>query len=563
MIAAIVCWFLTTLVFFSFGDIFISLYSKVLKRKESYSFFETFLIGLCVTGTIICISSIWLPSDIKIALALGVISVSYLITVKRKDIVSKGCATIKSLSPLQIILIGSAGLLFMLFFLVPPQFPDIYYYHMQNILWNEQYHVVPGLANLEERFGFNSNLFLLCSAFGLRPLFGEFVFGINALCMAFMMIYIVRQASHRQLFLTALFITVFIPFFMEYKTHIGCSSADLLPNLLIVYLLFTLLTDQQNLRKKSILFWLIPIFCITLKVSTVFICLVSLYLVILLIREKDYKATAFICIIALIVVAPWLVRNVIISGYLIHPYPAVDLFTFDWKLPVEYSIESKRYIESFAISYDAMYNSSDYILDMPLAVKVQKWLGERHPLDICIAGAGLISPLLMLGALFRKKGFVKDYSTLLLVWIIGLMGFLFWLVMAPAVRFGYGFIAIIFSIPVYLLFKDLKNPVRILSANVLLIATIAYFGVLSVRYFLVVKEPYVSYTEILYKPQSIQTRLDKYPVTMEVFNLNNIDFYKPLDGGCYDHALPCSNNYIKNLEMRGKTLQEGFREKKN
>ncbi|MFV0312934.1 MAG: hypothetical protein ACK5KN_14970 [Dysgonomonas sp.] len=47
------------------------------------------------------------------------------------------------------------------------------------------------------------------------------------------------------------------------------------------------------------------------------------------------------------------------------------------------------------------------------------------------------------------------------------------------------------------------------------------------------------------------------------YNLNNISFYKPLDGGCYDHALPCSNNYTKNPEMRGKTLQGGFREKKN
>ncbi|GAB6120931.1 LIC_10190 family membrane protein [Dysgonomonas termitidis] len=563
MIAAILCWFLITLVFFSFGDIFVSLYSKVLKRDEDYSFFETFLIGLCITGTIICITSIWLPSGIKIAATLGVISILYLIAVRRKDIVTKVRTVIKSLSPLQVILIGSAGLLFMLFFLVPPQFPDIYYYHLQNILWNEEYHVVPGLANLEERFGFNSNLFLLCSAFGLRPLTGEFVFGINALCMVFMMAYIIRQAGRQRLFLIVLFIVVFVPFFMEYKTHIGCSSADLLPNLLIVYLLFTLLAGQQNLKKKSILFWLVPIFCITLKVSTVFICLVSLYLLILFIKEKNYKAVAFICISALIVVAPWLVRNVIISGYLIHPYPSVDLFTFDWKLPVEYSIESKRYIESFAISYDAMYNSSDYILDMPLAVKVQKWLGERHPLDICIAGAGLVSPLLMLGALLRKKVLIKEYSVLLLVWVIGLMGFIFWLVMAPAVRFGYGFIAIVFSIPVYLLFKDFRNPVRSLPANVFLVATIAYFGVLSVRYFLVVKEPYVSYAEIFYKPQSIQTRLDKYPVTMEIFKLNNTEFFKPLDGGCYDHVIPCSNNYIKNLEMRGKTLQEGFREKEN
>ncbi|MDR1884147.1 MAG: hypothetical protein LBR26_15410 [Prevotella sp.] len=562
MIAVILCWFLITLVFFSFGDIFINLYSRILKREESYSIFETFLTGLCVTGAIVCITSIRLPSDIKITVALSVVSILYLAVVKRKEIVNKAQAVVKSLSVLQVILVCLAGFLFMLFLLVPPQFPDVYCYHIQNILWNEEYHVVPGLANLEERFGFNSNLFLLCSTFGLRPLFGEFVFGINALCMAFMTAYIIRQASRQRLFLTVLFLAVFVLFFMEYKTHIGCSSSDLLPNLLIVYLLFTLLTDRQNLKRKSILFWLIPVFCITLKVSTVCICLVPLYLLVLLIKEKDRKTAAFVCIAALLVIVPWLVRNVIVSGYLIHPCPWVDLFAFDWKLPAEYAMESKRYIKSFAISYDAMYGLGDHILNMSLAGKVQKWLGERHPLDICIVVAGLISPMLMLASLYRKKGLIKEDPVLATVWFVGLTGFVFWLAMAPAVRFGYGFIAIAFSIPVYFLFKDMKNTRKFLPANVFLIAVTVYFGTLSVRYFLVVKAPGVSCREIFHKPQSIGTRLDKYPVTMEPFRMNGIEFAKPLDGERYGYALPCGNNYIKNPEMRGNTLQEGFRKKK-
>jgi hypothetical protein len=534
-----------------------------LKRKENYSFFETFIIGLCITGTIICIASIWLPCGIVTATALGVISILYLLIIRRKGIIGGIRSRIKSLSLFQGILIFLAGFTFTLFSLVPPQFPDVYYYHIQNILWDEGYHVVPGLANINEHFGFNSNLFLLCSVFGLRPLFGEIIFGINALCMALMTVYIIRQASRRQIFLSVLFIIVFVPFFMEYKTHIGCSSADLLPNLLIVYLLFTLLVDPHNLKKKSILFWLVPIFCITLKASMALICLLSLYPLILFIREKNFKIASFICITALIVVIPWLVRNVIISGYLIHPYPFIDLFSFDWKLPVEYSIAEKRYIEAFAISYDSMYNSSDYILNMSLGMKIQKWLGERHPLDICIAAAGLVSPLLMLVALLKTRKTINKNSVFLFVWLIGLAGFIFWLIMAPAVRFGYAFIAIIFSIPVYLLFRDLKNPVKFLSANMLLIAVIVYFCILSVRYFLVVKVPYVSYKEIFYKPQSIWTRIDKYSGVKDSFRINGVELYKPLNGSCDDYEVSFSNDYIKNIEMRGKTLQEGFREKKH
>lgn len=39
-------------------------------------------------------------------------------------------------------------------------------YHAQSIRWIEEYGVVPGLANLHSRFGYNSAAFALCALFG-------------------------------------------------------------------------------------------------------------------------------------------------------------------------------------------------------------------------------------------------------------------------------------------------------------------------------------------------------------------------------------------------------------
>lgn len=560
MIAVLLDWLLITLVFFSTGKIFIDIYLRFTHKEEEYSILETFFIGLCVTGSIICISSIWFPSGIKIAALLGIISVIYLSLFQRKNILHRIKTKIGSITLFQSILIIACALMLLLFAIVPPQFPDIYYYHIQNIMWNEEFHVVPGLANIEERFGFNSNLFLLSSVFGLRPLFGEFVYGINALCMLLVLVYIIRQARYQKAYLTLLFIIIYVVFFMEYKTHIGCSSADLFPNLLIVFLLFSLLSNPQNFEKKSVLFWLIPIFCVTLKVSTIFICLLSIYLFVILIRKRKYRTVIFIFITGLLIVFPWLIRNVIISGYLIHPYPALDLFSFDWKLPVKYAVESKLYIEAYTISHDATYDTSNYILNMSFLEKIHFWISQHHPLDICITGAGLLFPFVMFIALFRQKSIIKENSILLLVWIVGLSGFVFWLVMAPAVRFGYGFIAIVFTIPIYLLFKNKKTYIGALFINLFLITTVIFLSVLSIRYYMSIKTGALLDREILYKPQSMDTRLQKFPVKTNTYYINGIRFTQPLDGSCYDFPLPCTYD-AGNIEMRGSSLQDGFRKK--
>ncbi len=57
--------------------------------------------------------------------------------------------------------------------------------------------------------------------------------------------------------------------------------------------------------------------------------ILALYPAVCLIRSKKRmeKRSESICFCGCVVLAPWLVRNVLISGWLIYPFAAIDLFS--------------------------------------------------------------------------------------------------------------------------------------------------------------------------------------------------------------------------------------------
>jgi hypothetical protein len=54
---------------------------------------------------------------------------------------------------------------FFVYLIIKPGHFDTYLYHMSSIQWIEQYRAVPGLANVQERLGFNSSIFVLSAGF--------------------------------------------------------------------------------------------------------------------------------------------------------------------------------------------------------------------------------------------------------------------------------------------------------------------------------------------------------------------------------------------------------------
>jgi len=556
------------IVFLSFGKMSVLLSEKITGLKGSYSLFDLFFIGLCVVGTIICITSLFVPSGGNILIFLLIASILFILFAKRSriNIFNQFKEKLIALGKVQYILITIGILILLSFVIMPPQLPDSFYYHVQNIMWNEEYRVVPGLANMIEQFGFNSNFFLLSSVFGLKPLFGQFIYSLNALCYGILIIWFItsyQKNKHGRIIALLGLIVCFI-YFLVYKIHIGSPSTDMLPNILIIYLIINVLNNTESIKEKNILFWIVPIYCVTLKLSSIFLCLFVLYLVIWMIRNKSVKALTYFLVIALLITVPWLIRNIIVSGYLIYPFPAIDLFNVDWKMPLEYVVASKKYVEAYAISVDAMHHSSDYVLNLPFSGKLSRWLSEQPIYELAVVFLALLSPLLMLIIYKQNKLLKKIPASVWWAWVIAFIGFSFGLLMAPAVRFGFGFFVMAISIPVYYMLKRIRFIDWLFTSRMLMIFSFTLLlvvGALSARYFIAVNDPTKPIFNTLYKPLGLDSTRPGRELKTTVLKVNNFYINKP-NGLPMDGLLPCSRNYINNIEIRGESLQCGFRVRK-
>lgn len=577
MLAIIITWAIVAFVFLSIGNFCISVYRQVTKQDTPYSLIDTFMIGMVFTTTLIAISSLFIPANYILLLGLVAICILYCL-LSRKYLqtgINFYTKKIKELPKLHLFLILSPIFVFAVHCLTSPMWVDTPYYHIQNIMWDEQYSVVPGLANLQARFGFNSNYFLACSTFGLKPLFGQYIFGVHSLCLVFIFMWVIyKTIKCNSVFQSVVPIVMICSFITVYKLHISSPTTDLLPNLLIMYLFIKVLFDKNTVKDNQLVFIAIPAFCITLKLSAFIICLFAAYVLWINFKNKNYKSLSFFISTGLIIVLPWFIRTVIMTGYLVFPYPGIDIFSFDWKVPIEYVIDQKDYIYAFARMDSAPI---DQVLSMPLNQWITKWwqsgMFYYNPYAnrfFFIASIMVIISMPIIYFSLRKRR--EDLRYLYLTWLVALCGFIFWFSSAPDFRFAYGFIISLVFIPIHLILNTIKNE-KIIRSNLnirilISICIVLFLTLQAIRwtcYQIDTTQPIYS---LLYKPQNIdftkklkedfhRTKIEFVPV-----EINNMIIYtSTVETHCYDCPLPCGSDYTGGIEMRGKTLQEGFRTK--
>lgn len=559
MIATLFTWIVITYTFLVWGELIIRLISTI--KRERYSFVDTIIIGLCACGSLIAISSLFFPSGIAIsAILTGVAVISHIVLYLNGVRLFNMHRAMKGISAIRIVLCVIFIISLLLMVSMPPQLPDTLYYHIQNIMWNDQYSIVYGLGNLHDRFGFNSNILLIFSTFGYKAMFGQYIYGINALFFALFFIDIIIYSKRSKPIITVISLSIVLLFFIIYKLHLASASTDFVVNILIVYLLIKVLRNHDSIKENTLLFWLIPIFSITLKLSLIPICLSCVCIAVYLYRNRQYKLLISYFILGCIIILPWLARNIIISGYLIYPLTAIDIFDVDWKVPIKYAIESKNFIQAYAISIEA-FDATNEVLQYPLLKKITLWISEQSVINLLIGISSTICFILSSIFIFSKRNWHK-YSDLFFFWVTILAAYLFWMIMAPDIRFALGILCGVIAIPIYLFADRYKIKISHKYVNYIGISYIALISIISYRYFYSIKDPQKSYSSIIYKPQGMELLRKETVYTIYApVTINNLRLYIPLSG-CIDCELPCSRDYIDNIEMRGPTLQEGFRGKK-
>lgn len=461
MILLIFSCLVSFFILFTFGDIFIRLYLRFSNRDENYSPIEIFLLGMCFVTLLVSVTSFRLPANHYVTIFLFAASVVYWIClpvgIQHLKLYAKQIKdSFNGLSPI-IISLQTVFILFILLFPLCGTAPiDSLYYYQQGVMWNEQYAVIPGLTNLDERLGNNSNTFLVSAIFTFRFITGEPVFIIHVLVAMLTGVWLLKEmvASKFEIKRMVLFV-LYLFFFWLYSFLYSSISTDVFPAMVIFYLSVKALLYPDRQMQKYLFYILVPVFLVTTKLSVgVFSLLICLYFIWRLLKSKQYKALLFSLSGSSLIILCWLIRNVIVSGYLIFPLYQVDLFSFDWKVPQEVLALETAYIKEYGnTAFIGVFQTLKYTIHkFPFIGRFKDQYAEF--IIYCFAALSIITFFISL--FFRSKRKEIGFFS---IWIfISLFSsVLYWLLSAPATRFGIGVLLPLVFLLFVIIFPDKKN----------------------------------------------------------------------------------------------------------
>ncbi len=315
-------------------------------------------------------------------------------------------------------------------------------YHAQCIRWLEEYGILKGLANIQSRAAYNSSAFCLSALYSMKYIFGQSmhaVQGFMALLLCGVCLDIGAVFKRRTLLLSDFLRLGAIYYLTLLHREILSPSSDFAVMITLFYILINWLDLLERKEASTVPYALLcvaGVYTVTLKLTAGLILVLLVKPVVMLVREKKWKEIITYVMLGSIVIAPFLIRNVIISGWLIYPLTALDLFDVDWKVPAELVDADSYQIRTWGKG----------IHEYELYGGPTKWWPNWFKTTLSTTEKGLIladgAALLLLIGMIVKQGKEKRANEWdkLLVMITVAVSFLFWQFSAPLVRYGYAYV---------------------------------------------------------------------------------------------------------------------------
>lgn len=573
MLIVLLAWMFMFFVFISFGDMLLASYNKLCKQSEKYSILNTFLLGIPVLLIVLPLLHFVLPINSYVLLVLCLASLGYWSFNKSRlrIIINQVISSLSIFKKVELLIC----ILLILSFSFVASWGILNYdagcYHYQFLRWIEDYSTIVGLGNIEERLGFNSNYFILSAPFTMRFLLNEPLLSLQGLFTSLMFVWMLFEVvKSKYSFKTVFLFLLHLVFVAINVMHFLDSSTDVVPNQLVFYLIAYLVLHPNSLKNKQLLFATLPIVILTFKLSLAVFALLSLVVFIQLIKGKSFRSLIFIVVMSAFVVGLWLIRNVILSGYLIFPMYELDFFSFDWKVPMKVALSERSFIKSGAIwQFKNLYNTMMTLFSTP------EWR-HIHAYVIGVLFSIIVFSIPCFLFLFLRKKIDKQ---LVIVYAVSIICLFASYISAPDFRFSYGFVAGLVFISICLfadnIHLEVSGKYKKRVAYFLMFLLILHFNV---TFWKLSNPNYVDCEEVaeaIFKPRTF----DQKNVTgsnlnfrEEVIN-NGIAIYVSEDySGFTMYKVPSvpddANNrlgwrfqHYKNLEARGNSIKCGFRTK--
>lgn len=430
---------------------------------------------------------------------------------------------------------------------------DTTLYHAQTIRWIEEYGVVKGLGNLHNRFAYNSSFFCLQALFGMKFLFGQSMHSVNGFIACFFVVYAwtsIKYFKEKKIFVSD-FLRLCMIVYLELESTYKCISSpesDFFAIGLFFYIIIKMLSfieDNEQDTFPYALLAILGVFAVSLKLSVAMIVLVALIPAYKLIKNKAWKEIAIYVIGGIAFILPFLIRNVIISGYLIYPYPELDLFNVDWKMP-EYTLLFDRNeikVWGWGLNNINLYKT-------PMTEWFPVWYNGQSNLSQVLFVINIILIPVLLGiSLYEVTKQRREYFWIVITITANL---LLWFVGAPLSRYGMPFMCIL---PFYFIGKITVNGIKKQAYK-----KMVYGGLLLCILFNTY--PMCVYTIEQIKEIDVLQAAD-YPENIcNEYSLDGERIYVQAEGdqSGYD-SFPTTpyKQRLEVIELRGESLRDGFR----
>ena len=460
-------------------------------------------------------------------------------------------------------------------------------YHAQAIRWIEEYGIVRGLGNLHVRLAYNSSAFPLSALYSFRFLGGQsyhVMSGFFALLLAWQCVDIKSFLRRGHPVISDFARLAAIYYLFTIYDEMMAPASDYFLSCLVFYIIIHWL-DMNVRHERSylpyILLALLGVFAITIKLSAAPMLLLTIVPIYKLFHNRTKeKMRAFWVSVALafVIVLPFLIRNIILSGWLLYPVTFLDFFGFYWEIPKGLAAYDALEIRTFGRGYNdvATYGS------VTMREWVPNWFASITGLNKIMLILALLSIVayviylayFVLAFVGEKSEKLKSFNNSKVIEIshrsmlsmadfltIGgtLIGcFAFWFLSAPLIRYG---IVYVWLLPAVILGRTfilaynrlLEDEVKDTVVKVFVIVFLAWF---------IYKCAIVALEDNRhFNPEYLLRQQDYGSYEVDTFKMGDETFYYPVSGDRvgYDPFPSATHDITGEVELIGREIKEGFK----
>ncbi len=437
-------------------------------------------------------------------------------------------------------------------------------YHAQAIRLLEEYGCIKGLGNFQLHFAYNSSYLVLCALFSMSFILPTALHTMSGFFMVVFSCYALagllkkRVPGWRGVDMARI---AMLFYSLTVLSGLQSPATDYGTMYMVLYVLTAWIIHCEEKKDKSEnlavygFLSVIAIFTVSMKLSAAFIVLLSVVPLGLLFRQKKYKLILNYTIVGFLSVLPFLIRNVMISGYLLYPFVGIDIFDVIWKVPSEYVKKDSAQI----IVWGRELFDVDK-LDLPLSKWLPIWWGNQQIYGKMLIGAQFVGLVLVTFIFLRRVDrHNRIRNDLMVFYGTVLANIAMWFLNAPFIRYGLAFLLILPLCAMGDFFGEMFHRWQIRFITIAL-GVAFLFGPWIVKYVgddIEFIQNYAKDGYVLWPIPFEDAETDEYDMNgITVYNSRSeeVNSYYYCPNSCY-------NDMINRTELIGNTIKDGFKPK--